>query len=181
MKKLMLFLALACCLFCANSLVAFEKTAPKLTNGLYLVHAEFNNPENGKMLPAGFRLLEFSTEHFTSRTGQVDPVRYIVIKDVPSVPVVLDEEPELSKTNDKYELALSFTLAPEYVNQMEKFTGDNIGKRVVLVIGGKIITMHGIKAAIKNGQIRITRCTDNGCEFIYRNLLKSGKVENRNK
>ena len=31
---------------------------------------------------------------------------------------------------------------------------------------------NGIREAIYGGKIQITRCTDNGCQFIYLNLMK---------
>lgn len=147
---------------------------PDLVNGIYLVHAEFRNSEKANRLPSGYILCEYTSDHLVSRvSAQTDPARYIVIKDAPSVPVVLADKPELSTTNDKYEFSLQFKLAPEYIDQMEKFTGDNLNKRIALVVGGKIITIHKIRSAIKNGLITITRCTDNGCKVIYQNLVET--------
>lgn len=177
MKRNILFVIWVITLLCTSKASVFanqEAVSSKLENGIYLIQAEISNPARAKRLPQGFVMCEYTSDHLVSRvTGESDPVRYIVIKDTPSVPVVLADKPQLSNTNDKYELALQFTLAPEYIDLMEKFTGDNLNKRIALVIGGKIITMHKIRSAIKNGLIRITRCTDNGCKLIYQNLVKT--------
>jgi len=177
MKKKILFIIWIITLLCVSKVSIFASQgvdSPKLANGIYLVYAEFNSSANAMRLPKGFVLYEYTADHLESRISEeTDPTRYIVIRDKPSVPVILSDKPTLLNTNDKYEFALQFTLASKYIELMEKFTGSNLNKRAALVIGGKMITIHKLRAAIKNGKFTVTRCFDNGCKVIYQNLVNA--------
>ncbi|HAE39142.1 MAG TPA: hypothetical protein DCG57_10960 [Candidatus Riflebacteria bacterium] len=143
---------------------------PDLANGMYLVHAKISNPDNVRNLPAGYRLAVYSFEHLTTRDGEERGAEYIIIKNTPDVKFSLSGDPEIFSTNDKYEFALHISMNEEAAQQLQKFTAANIMRSVALVAGGKILTMHKIRSEITGGKLQITRCNDNGCQYIYNSL-----------
>ena len=87
------------------------------------------------------------------------------------VPLQLREQPEkLPDQTDRTMFWLGISLTPETSERFETFTRDNLGQRVAVVVGGKVVTMHGIKEVIKGGKIQISRCGERGCEILFREL-----------
>lgn len=152
---------------------------PDLESGLYLVHAKISDPGRVRKLPAGYRLVAYSYEHLTSRDGQIPPVEHLIIKSTADVKLALSGDPEIAKTNDRHEYALSISMTEEAAQQLQKFTAENLMRSVVLVAGGKILTKHQIKSEIIGGKLQITRCNDNGCQYIY-NSLRTNPAETSN-
>ena len=99
------------------------------------------------------------------------PTKYVVIEPEPFVPLILGEAPNREK-DDKGKPNLLLKLAKDQVKPLDDFTTKHLGGTVAIVIGGDIVTMHKIKAAIKGGLIQITRCSDHGCQVIYTELQK---------
>jgi len=83
--------------------------------------------------------------------------------------MVLGKNPE-KKIHENGNPSLHLQLEKKYIDQLEKFTGDNVNKSVAVVIGGKIVTIHKIRCAIEGGRIQITRCNDSACEVLYTEL-----------
>ncbi|MBU1109801.1 MAG: hypothetical protein KKB51_24175 [Candidatus Riflebacteria bacterium] len=149
-----------------------ENIYPDLENGLYLIHAKLSDPERAQNLPAGFRLVVFSYDHLTTRSPEEARAReYLVIRDKPDVSFVLATAPDISNTNDRYEFALQIVLTEDSARQLQEFTAKNIMRHVALVAGGKVVTTHKIRSEIIGGKLQITRCNDNGCQYIYKSLI----------
>jgi preprotein translocase subunit SecD len=51
-----------------------------------------------------------------------------------------------------------------------EFTEKNIMHQIAFVTDGTVITIHKIRAAVTDGEIQITRCTDNACQVLYLRL-----------
>ena len=66
---------------------------------------------------------------------------------------------------------LNMTLASKSVTDLEKLTRRHLGRQVAVVIDGKAVTMHKIRSIIKDGQVQIMRCTDEGCKVILQRLV----------
>lgn len=143
---------------------------PDLESGLYLVHATINNPANVRNLPAGYRLVTYSYEHLATRDGEQRSVEHLILKNTADVRFTLSGDPEIAETSDKYEHSISISLTEEAARQLQKFTAANLMRRVALVAGGKILTTHKIRSEIVGGKLQITRCNDNGCQYIYNSL-----------
>jgi hypothetical protein len=143
---------------------------PDLENGLYLVHARINDPGNVRKLPDGYLLVAYSYEHLTTRDGEIRAIEHLIIKNHADVKFSLSGEPEISPTNDRYEFSVGISLSEQASQQMQKFTATNLGRSVALVAGGKILTVHKIRSEIIGGKLQITRCNDNGCQYIYNSL-----------
>ena len=152
---------------------------PDLENGLYLVHARISDPGKASRLPDGYRLVAYSYEHLTTRDGEVRAIENLIIKNHADVKFSLSGEPEISPTNDKYEFSVGILLNEQAAQQMQKFSAANIMRSVALVAGGKILTVHKIRSEIVGGKLQITRCNDNGCQYIY-NSLRTNPVKTSN-
>lgn len=99
-----------------------------------------------------------------------DPLN-VVVDRTGFVPLSLKEAPsKRPDTTERTQFWLGVSLTDEAAQQFERFTRDNLGGTVAIVVGGKVVTMHGIKAVIKGGQIQISRCGDNGCQVLFREL-----------
>lgn len=82
------------------------------------------------------------------------------------VPLELETAPEvLPQTGDKK--LLSVTLSAEAAEKIKSFTASRVMKQVAIVLDGKAITMHKIRDTITGPNMQITRCDDNGCEYLY--------------
>jgi hypothetical protein len=86
------------------------------------------------------------------------------------VPIRLSAPPDTAHHEERNNTKLMLDLTRESGDALEDFTGRNLGRRVAIVIGGQVTTMHGIKAKITGGKLQITRCTDNACEKLYYEL-----------
>lgn len=88
------------------------------------------------------------------------------------VPLDLATEPDSIQQPDK-RINLMLTLTNSAKTKLADFTEKNLNKRVAMVIGGKAVTIHKVRTRIEGGQLQITRCTDNACEFLYLELKES--------
>lgn len=43
---------------------------------------------------------------------------------------------------------------------------------MAFAIGEDVVSIHTIRSAIVDGKFRMSRCTDNACEYIYGRLTK---------
>ena len=44
---------------------------------------------------------------------------------------------------------------------------------MAIVIGGAVVTVHKIKAAVSGGRLQITRCSKYGCHMLFTELQKN--------
>jgi preprotein translocase subunit SecD len=146
-----------------------------LANGIYLILQETLDESEIKNIQADERLLEYKNEFMAESSSQ--PIQYFLIKKSPDVPLLLAEAPGKGKDAEGKTM-LNLRLADENVSKLQQFTRDNIGKRLVMVIDGKPVTAHKIRAEIKDGKVQITRCSDNACEYLYLRLNEKYAAEN---
>jgi preprotein translocase subunit SecD len=91
--------------------------------------------------------------------------RRIIIDTSEFVPLELDKLPITEQqTEQKKKLLLSLT--KEAGNKLKTFSSNHLMRKVALVIGGEVYTLHKIKVPITNGQLQISRCNDNACELL---------------
>lgn len=148
------------------------KESKKLKDGLYLILRE--NSEKSKLEPAApseeivindFEFLDPSERETTS---------YIVVSNEQFIPFIFSKDPSKG-TDDKGRAKLLLQLAEDQMKPLELFTEKYTGKSVAIIVGGKVVTTHKIREAIKGGKIQITRCSDFGCDVLYTQLLKDAK------
>ena len=147
---------------------ASDQSQAKFPTGIYRVYEECNIDDGSPKPPSGTRLMKYDQ---SAMTGVPDiPVRFAIVSAQPDVPLILAGKPVKSQdANNK--TILNLKLENQYALQLETFTGANIGNRVAIIIGGKIISIHEVRCSITGGQLQITRCSDNACEKIYIELI----------
>ncbi len=139
-----------------------------LKDGLYLVLRE-GTVEKALMLHTGEKVLLDDYKYLEEKPE--DPPEYLVVRSVPDVPLILEENPRAEKdVNGRTKLYL--TLSSKYVDKLERLTRDNLGSRVAVLVGGEVVSTHKIRSAIKDGRLQLTRCTDNACEYLLLRLKK---------
>jgi hypothetical protein len=145
---------LALCWALAAATAYGEKNA--LRNGVYAVLSEGPTAEAARVAGKPHRVLPHEG-------------KYVALDTVSFVPLVLDGAPE-AKRGDNGWTILSVTLAREYVPALEAFTRANLDGRVAIVAGGEVITLHTVRAVIRDGRAVITRCQDDACRILHTKL-----------
>lgn len=161
-----LFFALACFMLIAcgqNSVTSAQPDREKhrVEDGLYLVNRELADsiakPGEGVVIPYSHDFLDEEEEGLPAFL-QVDTADY--------VPLTLAARPDSISQPDK-RINLLLSLTPGASSRLADFTGKNLDRHVAIVIGGKAVTIHMVKAKIEGGKLQVTRCTDNACRNLY--------------
>lgn len=173
MKRLSLIIALSLAL--AYPASAIDKAIiahQRMPDGLYRVVRI--SPEKSTLEPLGSgEELLVNDFHFLE-PAERQTTEYVVLQATPFIPFVLAQNPIKDKdTQGKPKLFLQ--LSDEQIKPLEDFTRKYTGGKVAIVIGGDIVTIHKVREAITGGRIQITRCTDNGCQAIYTEVVKTSK------
>lgn len=92
--------------------------------------------------------------------------RYLLMPKRPDVTLMLAKPPELGKSANGF-AELQLELTAEAAGNLEKVSRENLGKTVAFVVDGEPVTIHKIRSVITGGQFKLSRCTDNACQFIY--------------
>jgi hypothetical protein len=144
------------------SVCAFSQTEIKVPDGLYLVDSLVVDTV-GIKVRSGQKLVAIDADFLAVAEKNE---RFILLSVSDFVPLQLERSPELLKQgNKKKKLQLSFSrLAAE---KLESFTASNLMRRATLVVDGKALSVHKIRAKITGGKMEITRCGDNACERLY--------------
>lgn len=154
----------ALALFCA--VLAGTAWAEPIPDGFYAVVRREPGPDAQGELAEGQVRLRFH-EAFS------DAQETVVVQRTDFVPLQLREPP--TKTPDPTERTrfwVSVSLSDEAAAQFETFTERHLGEAVAIVVGGEAITVHGIRAVIKGGKVQISRCGDDGCQILFRELTQ---------
>jgi preprotein translocase subunit SecD len=64
-------------------------------------------------------------------------------------------------------------LSEEAAGQLEAFTARCLGQPVAIVVGGEVITVYTIRQVITGGRFQISRCGDDGCQVLFRELQEN--------
>lgn len=134
-----------------------------LKNGFYLVIEEQLTREALQSPAPDELLVKYSIEHL-GVTGQ--PPRYYRVKTTPDVPFTLKDTPVLEDRSEG-KTSLNIVLGSGNAEKFQQFTRNNINKAVAIIIDGKVITAHKIRAEITGGKIQITRCGDDACQALF--------------
>lgn len=142
-----------------------QSTVP---NGLYPVVREASNREALLPLAPG----EVVVVHDPSilEGGATDKVHLVVRRDE-FAPLSLKQPPQkLPDQTDRTLFWLGLTLDDSSSQRLEEITRAHLGQTLAVVVGGNSVTKHGIKSVIKGGKVQISRCGDNGCQVLFREL-----------
>jgi hypothetical protein len=162
---LFLFLFTAC--GTSSGDLATETTT--VPNGIYAVLGEDAHAETVLADHSTALILPYDGRY--TGDGPMDTPVYVALDTTEFVPLIIEGEPQRQK-DDRNHTALNVTLDRRYVSALEHFTAARINERAAIVIGGEVVTMHRIRAAISGGRLMITRCDDNACEVLYTRLTE---------
>ncbi|MFZ5949229.1 MAG: SecDF P1 head subdomain-containing protein, partial [Candidatus Rifleibacteriota bacterium] len=93
------------------------------------------------------------------------PPRHFRVKVIPDVLLSSGAKTELGDKIDG-KTTLNVVLGEGNTGEFQKFTAANIDRAVAIIISGKVVTAHKIRAEIVGGKIQITRCGDDACEEL---------------
>lgn len=133
-----------------------------LPNGFYLILEEQADASVLQKPADDEAIVTYTLDHL----GVHDqPARHFRVKAVPDLHFSSDAKTELG---DKVEgkTTLNVVLGEGNAGEFQKFTAANIDRAVAIIIGGKVVTAHKIRAEIVGGKIQITRCGDDACEQL---------------
>jgi len=147
-----------------NKIIA--KRSAKISDGFYLILKEGKTKNEVSSIKSDEIILSYINEIDTT---QKTP-RYLLVKRAPNVALDLEKQPTLNNNGDSKKTILYLTLAARSAKELKEFSEKNIMRQVAFVIDGTVITVHKIRAAINNGEVQITRCTDNACQVLYLKL-----------
>lgn len=163
MKNLFLFSVLLCTFISCHP-TAETKKMPLLRNGFYeVVKQDSVTPETPI---SGQQLIVSFDSVFNPGDGTL-----LVIDTSDFVPLELEHDPDLLSQEDNKKL-LSVSLTPSAAEKMKSFSQQHVMKHIAILLDGKVLTMHRIKEAITGPNVQITRCDDNGCEYLFVKLRK---------
>jgi hypothetical protein len=97
--------------------------------------------------------------------------KYVALDSSSFVPLILARPPEI-KGEYRGHPILSLAIAPEHVKLLENFTRAHLGGSVAIVIDQEIITISKIRSVIADGEVLISRCTDDACQILRIKLTK---------
>jgi preprotein translocase subunit SecD len=141
----------------------------KRQTGFYLVHAEAPAPE-ALPAPTGDQWVARYDYKFL-REEEREPPKYLLLGNQPDVPLLLANPPKKAKgAGGRTELLIELT--GDGASSLERVSREHIGEQVAFIINGEVVSTHGIRSVIRGGEFKLSRCTDNACEFIYARLIE---------
>jgi len=150
-------------------IAAVARQPEKHQAGFYLVAAEASSPD---ALPAPTREQQIARyDQKYLRDSERTPPEYLVLSRRPDVTLKLAKPPAIGKGSNGFaELSLELTKAA--ADDLERVSREHLGQRVAFVVDGEVVTTHKIRSVITGGQFRLSRCTDNACQYILGRLTE---------
>jgi len=138
-------------------------------SGLYLVHRWTN--ERSELFPLldGEILLQHDPRQIDEQS--TEPVVFLTVKRTDRV--LFENHRDLEAIpQDDGRIQLQMTLSPDSADELEQLSRRTLGRQVATVVGDRVITIHKVRSVIRGGKIQISRCTDEGCEVLMRQLTR---------
>jgi hypothetical protein len=98
-----------------------------------------------------------------------EPPCFVVVRAVPDVALDLAGEPKAVKDGEGVVRVL-LKMRPKAALALERLTTDRLGKQIVIVLGGEVVTMHKIRNVIKDGDVQITSCAAGAANYLLEQL-----------
>lgn len=148
-----------------------------LPDGMYLVVDEI---KNGSEIPVMnnplYTIVECSAHYKENDDSGIEKV---IVDTSDYVPLILKFRPNVEmQSDDRKKIEISLTQSAS--EKLNAFTTVNLNKRVALVIGNEIISMHKIKAPVTSGKLQISYCGPDMCEILQSKLIKNVDSTNAN-
>lgn len=166
MQKIRIYL---CVIGLLLSLPVFSQ--PTVPNGFYPVVREASQRE--ALLPLSPGEMVVVHDPSVLDGGETEKV-YLVVRVGEFAPLSLKQAPQkLADQTDRTLFWIGLTLDDSSSQRLEQITRQHLGQTLAVVVGGKSVTKHGIKSVIKGGKVQISRCGDNGCQVLFRELQQA--------
>jgi hypothetical protein len=151
------------------SVVAQAASQPeKHPAGFYLIAAQAASAEALPRPTAEQQIARYDAKFLVP--SERTPAKYLLLPRHPDVELKLAKAPDLEKGENGFpELRLELTT--QAAANLEKLSREHLGQTVSLLIDGEPITIHKIRSVITGAQFRLSRCTDNACEYIRGRLV----------
>jgi preprotein translocase subunit SecD len=145
----------------------------KIPDGFYLI---LNQTTDTTQIKADSGVVITYNHLFLDSSEAVKP-EYLQIDTNEYVPLELELLPDSVVQPDK-RIQLLLTLSHVSKDRLSDFTGKYLNRHVAIIINNKAISTHTIRSKITEGKIKISRCTDKACSFLFiqfKNKLKNKK------
>jgi hypothetical protein len=103
------------------------------------------------------------------KAGEKEPPVYLAIRISPDVELALATPPKSVKDGDEV-VRILLKLEPKSATALERLTTDRVGKKVAIVLGGEVVTVHKIREVIKGGEVQITSCAAGAAKYLLEQL-----------
>jgi len=138
-----------------------------LPDGFYLVSRQSQRRE--ELLPVSRDERVVAHYKTYAGSGQNEPTMYLVVSKSPQVPISLSSPPKSGEIEDGKK-AVMLDFSEEAAAKLERFSQDNIGGALAVIIGGKVVTRHKIRVAISGGKLQVSCCGAGACEQLMSEL-----------
>ena len=145
-----------------------QQTA-SMANGVYAVLREGPVREDVEQEKAPHYTILYDRKYLDENPKQAP--KYVALDSSSFVPLILASPPEIGREYRGHP-TLHLALSRQHAKVLEEFTRAHLNGTIAIVIDREIITMHRIRSVITDGQVQISRCTDNACQILRIKLLK---------
>jgi preprotein translocase subunit SecD len=154
---------------CAPAWAQDKTPAPrrKPPDGVYAVLRQ--SPKKQDVLPLKEGEVLVLHRHRYLKKDDQEPPRFVVVRAAPDVDLDLAGEPKADKDGEGV-LRILLKLQPKAATALERLTSERIGKQIAIVVGGEVVTVHKIRAAIKGGDVQITCCAAGSAKHLLEQL-----------
>jgi preprotein translocase subunit SecD len=139
----------------------------KVPDGVYAVLRESLKEKEVLPLKEG-EVLEVHHARYLKR-DEKEPLRFLVVHSAPELVFDLAREPKAVKEGGEV-VRISLKLRPRAAAALERLTLAQIGRKVAIVLGGEVVTMHKVREAIKGGDVQITSCAAGAANYLFEQL-----------
>jgi len=160
-------LLLAACAAVA-AIAAGSNQPERLQAGFYLIGAEAPSPDALPAPNSEQQIVRYDRKYLLDSANE--PPSYLLLPRRPDVALRLAKPPAIEKGSNGF-AELRLELTKEAAVDLERVSREHLGQAVSLVVDGEVITKHKIRSAITGGQFRLSRCTDNACQYILGRLV----------
>jgi preprotein translocase subunit SecD len=145
----------------------------KIPDGFYLL---LNQTTNLTQINSDSGIV-ITYNHLFLDSSEAAKPEYLLIDTSQYVPLELESWPDSIVQPDK-RIQLLLSLSNVSKERLADFTEKYLNRHVAIIIDNKAISTHTIRSKITEGKIKISRCTDKACSYLFiqlKNKLEKNK------
>jgi preprotein translocase subunit SecD len=116
-----------------------------------------DGPKEKDLLPLKHGEVMIVHNHKYQKKGDQEQPRFLVVRPIEDVRLDLVGAPKAIKEGGEV-VAVRFKLQPKAAADLEELTRAELGKQVVFVVNGEVVTVQQVREVIKGGAVQITTC-----------------------